>query len=83
MVLYNRERFIFQFDPETKLLSEIYDSKYEASYNLKHPAFDEVFKIAVNSLSTEAAELLLDRVKEEKKYVRVISGILYNRKKSE
>lgn len=79
MVKYNKGRFIFMFDPISKELSGIYDTNYESLYNITHPAFIQVYGIAVESLDDEALTELEERLKDEPKYKQVISKVLYNR----
>ena len=79
MVSYNSGRFMFKFSPENKKLYAVFDSKYEAEYPLGHIAFEQVFKLAVKSLDDEAAKELQKRLKDEPRYSKVISRMLYKR----
>ena len=82
MVKFNSGRFMFRFDPKTKKLIAVYDSKYEADYEISNPAFNIVFECAVQSLSNDALDELRVRMIEEPKYVKIISDIIYERKNS-
>lgn len=82
MVKFNMGRFIFRFEPKTKRLAAIYDSKYEKDYLVSDPTFSVVFEYAVNSLENDALDELRVRMIEEPQYVRIISDIVYDRKNS-
>lgn len=79
MVNYNCGRFMFKFSPEDKKLCAVFDSKYEAEYALGHIAFEQVFEMAVNSLDNESAVDLKKRLKDEPRYSKFISRMLYKR----
>ncbi len=79
MVTYNRGRFIFMFDPITEKLSAVYDTNYDAAYTASHPAFIQVFKIAIETLDMEALEELKKKFEDEPKYSQAISKLIYER----
>ncbi|MBR3721086.1 MAG: hypothetical protein IKN09_05075 [Clostridia bacterium] len=79
MVAYNKGRFIFMFEPATRCLSAVFDTKYEGFYQLNFSGFLDVFKIAVESLDDDAVEALKERLKEEPQYVNIISKVQSSR----
>lgn len=79
MISYNEGRFIFKFDPNSKKLCGVYDSKYEVEYSVGTISFDDAFKFAVGTLPVKAAKELKERLKNEEKYVEVISAVISNK----
>ena len=72
MVKYNNGRFIFMFEPIGGELSGVYDTNYDALYTKVHPAFIQVYGIAVEALDNEALEELREKLKDQPKFKQVI-----------
>lgn len=79
MVKYNQERFIFMFEPIGRELSGVYDTNYDTMYTKDHPAFVQVYGMAVETLDNEALEELKSDLKNQPKYKQVVEKVLYNR----
>lgn len=82
MVKYNRGRFIFMFEPIGGELSGVYDTNYDALYTKVHPAFIQVYGMAVETLDNEALEELKLKLKNQPKYKQVIEKVIFNRSDS-
>ena len=83
MVNYNSGRFMFKFSPKDNKLCAVFDSKYEVEYAIDHIAFEQVFDMAVKSLDDESAKNLKNRLKEEPRYSKYISRMLFKRENHE
>ena len=76
---YNSGRFLFMFDPISGKMSAIYDENYEAVYTVEHPAFEQVYEAAAETLKDDAILELKEKLKSEPTYVRVLEKVRYNR----